>query len=74
MAAAKNSGIRPSKKCTLVLDEKNANSFTELNGEELYVGDTVEILESAWYQKGLLVEQGLCKLLNGGEDESRGDI
>ena len=68
LKAAEAAGLRREEGKSLVLTEQNANSYTEWNGEELYVGDTVEIMLPAWYQNETLIEQGICKLLISGEE------
>ena len=67
LKASEAAGLRRDERKSLVLTERNANSYTEWNGEELYVGDTVEIMFSAWYQNETLIEQDICTLLTRGE-------
>lgn len=68
LEAAEVAGIRREEAETLTLEDANAGAYTEWNGEELYVGDTVKIMHPAWYQEGRLVEQGICTLLEKGEE------
>ncbi len=68
LKAAEAASIRREEAETLTLEDANAGAYTEWNGEELYVGDTVKIMHPAWYQEGRLVEQGICTLLEKGEE------
>ncbi|MBR6164387.1 MAG: hypothetical protein IKQ45_00485 [Clostridia bacterium] len=68
LKAAEAAGLQREEEKHLVLNEQNANSYTEWNGKELYVGDTVEVMLPAWYQNGELIEQGICTLLTSGEE------
>ncbi len=51
----------------LVLDESNTNDYTEWDMNEICVGDTVEVLNPAWYQDGKLIEQGHCSIVEENE-------
>lgn len=53
---------------TLVLTEENADAYVEWDGKELYPEDEIEIITSAWYQNGKLLEQGQCKKTNEEEE------
>lgn len=61
LEASAAAGITQESAKTTVLSEKNAADYVEWDGQELSPGDTVEILAPAWYQKGILLEQGQCR-------------
>lgn len=61
LQAAAAAGIARGTAEKLTLDESNVNDYTEWEGENLYVEDTVEIIFPAWYQNGVLLEQGNCR-------------
>ena len=68
LKAVEGAGIRREEAKTLTLDDTNANAYIEWNGEEIYVGDTVEIMYPAWIQNGKTVERGACTLIASGEE------
>lgn len=61
LEAAAAAGIARGEGGKLTLSENNVNDFTDWEGETLYVEDEVEILSPAWYQNGVLLEQGSCR-------------
>lgn len=63
LKAAEAAGIEQEAVGTLTLDESNTNAYSEWNGEQLYLGDTVEVTVGAWYQNGNIIEQGYCNKL-----------
>lgn len=68
LKAAAGAGITKEQSETIVLDKISAAAYVEWNGEEIFVGDTVKIMNPAWYQNGHVIEQGHCILLKeGGE-------
>ena len=68
LKAAAGAGITKEQSETIVLDEISAAAYVEWNGEEIFVGDTVKIMNPAWYQNSCVIEQGHCMLLKeGGE-------
>lgn len=68
LKAAAGAGITKEQSETIVLDKISAAAYVEWNGEEIFVGDTVKIMNPAWYQNGRVIEQGHCMLLKeGGE-------
>ena len=66
--AAAGAGITKEQSETIVLDEISAAAYMEWNGEEIFVGDTVKIMNPAWYQNGRVIEQGHCVLLKEGDE------
>lgn len=70
LEAAAAAGIAKETAERLVLTEENADDYIEWDGEELSVGDTVEIITPAWYQNGSLLEQGQCRKDGNGEAKS----
>ena len=34
----------------------------EWDGKEIFIGDTVKVMNPAWYQNGRVIEQGHCML------------
>lgn len=68
LKAAAGAGITKEHSETIVLDKISATAYVEWNGEEIFVGDTVKIMNPAWYQNGRVIEQGHCMFLKeGGE-------
>lgn len=67
LQAAEAAGVTQEQAGELVLDETNTNAYVEWEGQELYLGDRVEVMTPAWYQKGRVIEQGHCRKL---EEES----
>ena len=63
LEAASAAGITRDVPGKAVLDELTTNAYMEWEGKQLYLGDHVEILFPAWYQKGCVVEQGNCRSL-----------
>ena len=63
LEAASAAGITRDVPGRAVLDELTTNAYMEWEGKQLYLGDHVEILFPAWYQKGCVVEQGNCRSL-----------
>lgn len=61
LEAAAAAGIARGAQGKLTLDENNVNDYTDWDGETLYVEDKVEIMYPAWYQNGVLLEQGSCR-------------
>lgn len=61
LTAAIQAGIIKEKASSLTLNESNVNAYTDWDGEELYVDDSVEIMSPAWYQNGIIIEKGYCK-------------
>lgn len=61
LQAASAAGIARGVRGKLTLTENNVNDYTDWEGETLYVDDEVEVLFPAWYQKGVLLEQGSCR-------------
>ncbi len=59
--AARKAEIEKDRTGYVVLDESRVNAYVEWNGGELYLGDKVEVMIPAWYQKGNILEQGSCK-------------
>lgn len=68
LKAAAAAGITTEADKQLTLDESNVNAYVEWDGEDLYVGDTVEVMNPAWYQNGQVLEQGHCKKIADGEE------
>ena len=68
LKAAEAAGLRKEEGKSLLLNDHNANAYTEWNGKELFIGDIIEIMFPAWYQNGMLIEQGICTLVTVGED------
>ena len=68
LKAAAGAGITKKQSETIVLDETSAAAYMEWNGEEIFVGDTVKIMNPAWYQNGRVIEQGHCVLLKEGDE------
>lgn len=68
LRASEKAGIHREEAETLILDEKNAAAYTEWNGEDLFVGDTVKIMNPAWYQDNKVIEQGTCTIISSGEE------
>lgn len=61
LEAAAAAGIVRGAGGKMTLDESNVNDYTDWDGETLYVEDEVEVLFPAWYQNGVLLEQGSCR-------------
>jgi len=53
----------------LTLNEKNVNAYNDWDGNELYLDDTVEVKIPAWYQNGMIIEQGSCIRTKDAEDD-----
>jgi len=68
LKAATGACITKEQSETIVLDEISAAAYVEWNGEEIFVGDTVKIINPAWYQNGCVIEQGHCMLLKTGDE------
>lgn len=66
--AATGAGITKEQSETIVLDEISSAAYVEWNGEEIFVGDTVKIMNPAWYQNRRVIEQGHCVLLKEGDE------
>ena len=67
LSAASAAGITRETAETLVLTECSIRDYVEWDGNELYPEDEVAILAPAWYQNGILLEQGLCRKVNAEE-------
>lgn len=65
LEAARSAGIIHDEIGSITLDESNTNAYLDWDGEDLYLGDTVEIMTPAWYQNGRILEQGYCKKISG---------
>lgn len=66
--AAAGAGITKEQSKTIVLDEISSAAYVEWDGKEIFIGDTVKVMNPAWYQNGRVIEQGHCMLLKeGGE-------
>lgn len=61
LQAAEAAGIEKDPAGALVLDERTATAYTEWDGTDLYMEDTVEVLTPAWYLNGKVIEQGQCR-------------
>lgn len=61
LLAAKAAGITMEEKENLVLTHSSMDDYVEWNGEPLEPGDTVRVRTPAWYQSGVLLEQGQCE-------------
>lgn len=61
LEAAGAAGMTRDQAGELVLGETNTNAYVEWEGQELYLGDRVEVMTPAWYQNGRIIEQGHCK-------------
>ena len=61
LQAAAAAGIRQDHMGQRVLDEDSVLAYRDWDGEELYLGDPVEVTVPAWRQNGRIVEQGYCK-------------
>lgn len=68
LLAAESVGIDRDSGQELIVDERTAQSYISLDGDELYIGDKIEVMSGAWYQNGKLLEQGYCKLLEASEE------
>lgn len=64
LIAARNADILCFEKGEMVLSEKNANAYIDLNGNELFVDDKIEVVSPAWYQKEIIIEKGYCNLIH----------
>lgn len=60
LEAAAEAGISPGKTGEIILTEDNTRDYIDLNGEDLCEEDHVEVISPAWYQNGILIEQGMC--------------
>lgn len=61
LKAAKAAGIHTeSEPKEMILSEKNATAYIDLNDNELFEGDRVKVISPAWFQNGKLIEQGYC--------------
>jgi len=67
LRAAEQAGIMKETEKAFCLDERRVNAYIEWNGEELYLGDAVEVMHPAWYQNGKIIEQGHCVLKDASE-------
>lgn len=47
----------------ITLTNENASDYQDWDGEDIFEGDTVKIVSPAWYQEGILLEQGYCTLV-----------
>ena len=56
-------GIIRDEEKQLILTDTNVNAYVEWDDQDLYAGDSVEIIMPAWYQQGRIIEQGSCKLI-----------
>lgn len=63
LQAVANAGMTQDLPGELVLTETNTNAYVDWEGQELYLGDRVEIITPAWYQEGRVIEQGHCRKL-----------
>lgn len=68
LSAAKQAGIIRDTNHEITLDEKTAPAYISWDGEDLYIDDKVEIIASAWYKDGIVLEQGYAKLTEASED------
>lgn len=60
LESANLAGITQDGNGELILDETNTNAYTDWEGEQLYLGDKVTVTNGAWYQNGIILEQGFC--------------
>jgi len=68
LKAAAGAGITKEQSETIVLDEISSAAYVEWDSKEIFIGDTVKVMNPAWYQNGRVIEQGHCMLLKeGGE-------
>ena len=68
MDASASAGITTETAKTIVLNENNVEAYLNVEGEELYLEDTIEVLNPAWYQKGRFLEQGRCRKVSTPEE------
>ena len=68
LKAATGAGITKEQSETIVLDTISAAAYVEWDGKEIFVGDTVKVMNPAWYQNGHVIEQGHCVLLKEGDE------
>lgn len=61
LSAAKAANIHCDCTTTQALTEDTAAAYIDLNDNELFAGDPVEVISPAWFQNGRLIEQGYCK-------------
>lgn len=64
MTAVEDALIYCENKSTLEISEKNINDYIEWDGNEICLGDTVDVMNPAWYQNGKLIEQGHCTVVS----------
>lgn len=68
LKAAAGAGITKEQSETIVLNEISSAAYVEWDGKEIFIGDTVKVMNPAWYQNGRVIEQGHCVLpKEGGE-------
>ena len=60
LLAAEAAGIRPQEAGSLVLTDELAGAYISLDDEELFGGDEIVVVTPAWFQNGMLIEQGYC--------------
>lgn len=58
--AIKRAGISADAEQNFVLDEANVQAYHEWEERELYIGDQVQVISPAWYQKCEMIEMGYC--------------
>lgn len=68
LKAAAGAGITKEQSETIVLDTVSAAAYVEWDSKEIFDGDTVKIMNPAWYQNGRVIEQGHCMLLKEGDE------
>lgn len=61
LQAAAAAGMVQDQPGEILLNESNTNAYVDWEGQELYLGDRVEIMTPAWYQNGRIIEQGHCR-------------
>ena len=48
----------------LKLTSKNVLHYQDWSGEKLYVDDQIRVYSPAWYQNGVLIEEGVCTIVS----------
>lgn len=71
LKAAESDGITRDEKGTeLTLDETNTNAYSDFDGGDVYLGDTVIVKTPAWYQNGKMIEPGTCTILSEAQTDN----
>lgn len=60
LTACDKAGIRCENRENLVLSEENLDDYINWGGDPLNAGDVVRVINPAWYQNGILLDQGHC--------------